>query len=288
MQGDALDADEVLAAGDALGDGELDRFLVWELSVSLQDAEAKRVVRRHTVRRPGGLARGETTAAAGDGADLADLEPHVPHAVPRVDVLAVGDARHVEGDGPEVGHGRHGDETELVTGGDGGGGGARPILEAADVLAIDVAHAVIVLVILGLTDRGPFLFLGHAVDNEFGKAVCSWSGGFGRRVGFGCLQWASAVAARSSRDERNFMLKLACRAVVKAKMGEKLGCRGQMREAEKSAMAAWVAHEGYMTGNAWPLVEGEIPKCDSGQGSRKTCSHLDQFVVRVGALGCLC
>ena len=118
---------------------------------------------RYTVCRPGRHVRGEGGAAVWHGRDLADLEPHVAGAVPGVDVLAVGHAGHVEGDGAEVGDGRHGDEAQLGAGGDGGGRGAGLVLEAADVDAVDVGHAVVVLVVLGPADRGPFFFLFDAV-----------------------------------------------------------------------------------------------------------------------------
>ncbi len=62
-----------------------------------------------------------------------------------------------------MGDGRHGDEAQLGAGGDGGGRGAGLVLEAADVDAVNVGHAVVVLVVLGPADRGPFFFLFDAV-----------------------------------------------------------------------------------------------------------------------------
>jgi hypothetical protein len=70
-----------------------------------------------------------------------------------------------------VRHSRHGDEAQFVTGGDRGGRRARLVLEAADIWAIDVCHALITLEVLGLADRDPFNLFGDAVDDEFGEAV---------------------------------------------------------------------------------------------------------------------
>jgi hypothetical protein len=45
-------------------------------------------------------------------------------------------------------------------------------LEAPHVLRVDVGHAMVSLVVLGLSDGGPFLGFGDAVDNDSGEAVC--------------------------------------------------------------------------------------------------------------------
>lgn len=137
-----------------------------------------------TICRPGCLPRGEGTPRTRHGADLGHLEPHVPGGVPGVDIAPLGHPSHVERDRAEVGHGRYGDEAELIPGGDGGGRCARPHLEAAHILAVDIGHAKVALVVLGLAHRGPLPFLGHAVHDELGESVCpgvSWGS-----VGCGC------------------------------------------------------------------------------------------------------
>jgi hypothetical protein len=83
--------------------------------------------------------------------------------------------------------GRHGDEAQLVTGCDGRGRGPGLVLEAADVLAVDVGHAVVVLEVLGLADRCPLLLLGDAIDDELREAVCRVRGSPG--VGWESWIW---------------------------------------------------------------------------------------------------
>jgi len=162
-----------------------------------------RIAGKHTVRRPRRLARGERAARAGHRRDLADLEPHIAGPVPGIDVAALGHPRHVERQGTEVGHGRHGDEPQLVARRDGGRRGAGLVLEAADVLAVDVRHALVALEVLGLADRDPFLLLGDAVDDELGEAVC----------------WVSCRHGRT--DE--------CGLVAVLTMGISSGCHEQQR-----------------------------------------------------------
>jgi hypothetical protein len=128
-------------------------------------------VGEHTVCRPRCFTRGESAATTRHSRDLADLEPHIPGRVPGIDIPALWHPRHVERDGAKVGHGRHSDEPQLVAGRDGGRRRAGLVLEAADVLAVDVGHALVALEVLGLADRGPFLLLGDAIDDELGEAV---------------------------------------------------------------------------------------------------------------------
>jgi hypothetical protein len=106
------------------------------------------------------------------------------------------------------------DEAEGVAGGHGGSAGSGAHLEAAHVWAVDVGDAVVGLVVFGLADRGPFFGFGDAVDDEAGETVCFveedvseglkvFEGGW--RDGRGDVQWAWAVAARSSIDGRRCM-----------------------------------------------------------------------------------
>ena len=70
-----------------------------------------------------------------------------------------------------MGHPLVGDEAEIGSGGDGCGSGAGFHLEAAHVGAVDVGHAVVILVVLRLSDGRPFSRFGHAVDDELGEAI---------------------------------------------------------------------------------------------------------------------
>lgn len=67
-----------------------------------------------------------------------------------------------------------GNEAELVAGCDGRGGCAATHLEAFHVLAVDVGHPLVALVVLCLPDGSPFFGFGYAVDDNSGEAV--WRG----------------------------------------------------------------------------------------------------------------
>lgn len=116
MEGDVLRAQQVLARGQGLGEGDGDLCLA-----------------------RGGPADG---GRGRDGFLLVDLEPHVAAAVPGLGRLARGHLGHVELHGPGVRDAGHGSEGDGVAGVDGGGlrAGAGREGVAADGVGGDVCH----------------------------------------------------------------------------------------------------------------------------------------------------
>jgi len=103
--------------------------------------------------------------------DAGDLEPDIARCFPGVDVCAVGDPGHVEGQWSKVRDLSVGDESQRSARFDGRCRSAGAHLEAPHVLRIDVGHAMVSLIILSLPDGGPFLSLGDAVDDDSREAV---------------------------------------------------------------------------------------------------------------------
>lgn len=131
VQGDLLDAQEVVAAGE--GGGEVDEdflFACRRVYVLDMRTDLEREARGLTIRRPG-----PAPISIRLRTNLLDLEPHVAVGFPGVDVLAVRHARHVVQQRADVLHRRLQLEADGRAGGHAldVGGGTALFLVAADL-----------------------------------------------------------------------------------------------------------------------------------------------------------
>lgn len=156
---------------------------------------------------------------------LRNLKPHATRGLPRVDILPVGDARHVEQHGADVSDGSLGGEADGRAGGDGLHGGRRAagLLVAAHERVVDVGQALARPLVGGPPDEFPFP--AHvAIGDEGREDVWGALGiGIGVRGSELDLLWAEATvtAARSARE--TFILT-SCSVYVLAvacKLGER-------------------------------------------------------------------
>lgn len=137
---------------------------------------AEQVVTRAEVGRDGGVELGHLSLERRVRADLVavlvDLEPDVTAGGPRVDVLAVGDAGHVEEHRSGVTHAVARSEAEAGTGSDGlhSGDGAARLLVAAHQVGADILDGLRAGVVVGLADVLP---IGgpDTIDDGLGEEV---------------------------------------------------------------------------------------------------------------------
>ena len=173
VQSNVLSPHQVAAGLDAAGDGDGERALACR-RVVLDDGsyfikQSPSIEKGRTIARPGEL-------ATKVGLLLGHLEPHGTVAVPRVDVLAVGDAGQVELHGArvvDVGadrvcHRGASCDAERLGGGSGGG------LEAADLRRVYAPDETVVLPVVGPADMLP---VSAAVDLGEGVVCAGTEGG---------------------------------------------------------------------------------------------------------------
>jgi len=170
MERDALNSHEILPARDTLGDCERDYLLVcgvasvWHIHTTRYQWGWGYL----TVCRPGEAAR---LAPRIDSVDGCHLEPDIARRLPGIDVSTLGSLRHVELHRSGVRYPLVGNKAEVGTGSNGGSPRTGPHLEATYIGAVYIVDPMVVLVVLCLADRCPFLLLGDAIDHDLRESV---------------------------------------------------------------------------------------------------------------------